>query len=69
MNSQSFNTPLKNAPAQEDNVLLVLIEGNVGVGKSTLLAELRAEHGNDSSIAFVDEPVELWEQHGLLTAM
>lgn len=54
------------APPQR---LLVSIEGNIGVGKSTLLGNLRAHFKHAQHVAFVDEPVGLWEQHGLLAAM
>ena len=41
----------------------------VTVGKSTLLNNLRNHFANNPSVAFVDEPVALWESHGLLKAM
>lgn len=49
--------------------LVVSIEGNIGIGKSTLLANLRKHYAGDTRVAFVDEPVGLWEEHGLLAAM
>ena len=49
--------------------LLIAIEGNIGIGKSTLLAGLRKIYASDPNVAFVDEPVDLWEHSGLLEAM
>lgn len=48
--------------------LVVSIEGNIGVGKSTLMAGLRKRFAS-SNVVFLDEPVDLWERHGLLQAM
>jgi deoxyadenosine/deoxycytidine kinase len=36
-------------------VLLLAIEGNIGIGKSTLLANLKAHFAGDKRVAFVDE--------------
>lgn len=47
--------------------LFVGLEGNIGVGKSTLLCALRDHFGD--RVALVDEPVDLWQRHGLLAAM
>ena len=49
--------------------LLISIEGNIGIGKSTLMSELKARLAHDASVVFVDEPVSLWEDYGLLAAM
>jgi deoxyadenosine/deoxycytidine kinase len=49
--------------------IVLSIEGNIGIGKSTLLSHLKARWKDDDSVAFVDEPVDLWEHHGLLEAM
>ena len=38
----------------------ISIQGNIGSGKSTLLNKLRSRLSEDSDWAFVDEPVELW---------
>lgn len=38
--------------------ILISIEGNIGAGKSFLLAKLRAAH---PEWCFIDEPVEFWE--------
>ena len=49
---------------------LVSIEGNIGVGKSTLLASLTVLFKSDAaSVVFVTEPVHEWEEHGLLEAL
>lgn len=60
-------TPCAAPPAKDR--LVVSIEGNIGIGKSTLLANLRKRYANDPRVAFVDEPVELWEANDLLGAM
>ena len=36
----------------------VLVEGNIGVGKSTFLNRLKENLGNDATV--FTEPVELW---------
>ncbi len=48
---------------------LVNLEGNIGVGKSTLLRVLKAAYGGCSAVRFVDEPVAQWERAGLLAAL
>eukprot|EP00310_Coccolithus_braarudii_P015327 CAMPEP_0183335818 /NCGR_PEP_ID=MMETSP0164_2-20130417/3990_1 /TAXON_ID=221442 /ORGANISM="Coccolithus pelagicus ssp braarudi, Strain PLY182g" /LENGTH=249 /DNA_ID=CAMNT_0025505233 /DNA_START=8 /DNA_END=757 /DNA_ORIENTATION=+ len=48
---------------------LVAIEGNIGAGKSTLLTELRRRLEAEPSIRFVDEPIDTWQNTGLLQAM
>ena len=50
-------------------VLLLAIEGNIGVGKSTLLNKLKEHYAANPRVAFVDEPVDIWESRGLLSAM
>lgn len=45
-------------------ILFFGIEGNIGVGKSTLLKKLKKEIGNyyqDMPIIYLQEPVEIWE--------
>eukprot|EP00966_Prymnesium_polylepis_P117545 2717523-Prymnesium_polylepis.1 len=37
-----------------------------GIGKSTLMNELKRRLASDSSVVFVDEPVALWEDYGLV---
>jgi len=45
--------------------LILSIEGNIGVGKSTLLKNLRANRELASNgVIFVDEPVAIWERAG-----
>ena len=54
--------------AVKEAPLVVSIEGNIGVGKSTLLRALKERYAKDDTVCFVDEPVATWEQHGLLAA-
>ena len=61
-------TPHTPPPPATEPPLVVSIEGNIGIGKSTLMAGLRKRFAS-SNVVFVDEPVELWERHGLLQAM
>ena len=49
--------------------LLLAIEGNIGIARSTLLNKLKQHYRNDSSVVFVDEPVDTWEEKGLLAEM
>ena len=49
--------------------VIIAIEGNIGVGKSTVLNNLKAHFSGDARVAFVDEPVGVWEEHNLLEAM
>jgi deoxyadenosine/deoxycytidine kinase len=46
---------------KKDECKIITIEGNIGSGKSTLLANLREEYKNDSSVIFLKEPVDEWE--------
>ena len=41
---------------------IITLEGNIGAGKSTLLEKLQEKYQNDSSIIFLKEPVDTWEQ-------
>ena len=41
--------------------IILSIEGNIGSGKSTLINNLKHIFRNNKEIAFVDEPVSLWE--------
>ena len=41
--------------------IIISIEGNIGSGKSTLLTKLQEVYGNDPSICFLQEPVDIWE--------
>jgi deoxyadenosine/deoxycytidine kinase len=41
--------------------IILSIEGNIGSGKSTLLEKLQEIYGIDSSICFLQEPVNIWD--------
>lgn len=45
-----------------NNNMLISIEGNIGSGKSTLLSNLKEHYKNNSSVVFLKEPVDEWEQ-------
>tara|TARA_B100000683_G_scaffold92143_1_gene91124 strand:- start:208 stop:816 length:609 start_codon:yes stop_codon:yes gene_type:complete len=47
-------------------MLFIGIEGDIGAGKTTAIAHLKATFARDCRIAFVDEPVAEWERLGLL---
>jgi deoxyadenosine/deoxycytidine kinase len=49
--------------------LVIALEGSVGVGKSTVMAALRRTFATREGVVFLDEPVQLWEESGLLAAM
>ncbi len=46
---------------------IVFVEGNIGSGKTSLLNRIRTEFGNDVQV--VEEPVDLWEESGLLSSV
>jgi len=49
-------------PAAANAMPIILsIEGNIGSGKSTLLAKLQEIYGIDTSICFLQEPVNIWD--------
>tara|TARA_B110001452_G_scaffold266634_1_gene274012 strand:+ start:211 stop:1053 length:843 start_codon:yes stop_codon:yes gene_type:complete len=48
---------------------LICIEGLIGAGKSTVMNFLKDAYRDSPHVAFVDEPVELWDSHGMLEAM
>ena len=55
-------TPVSAAPVSASHVPIILsIEGNIGSGKSTLLAKLQEIYGIDSTICFLQEPVNIWD--------
>jgi len=39
---------------------IISIEGNIGTGKSTLLAELKKKYADNASICFLNEPIHIW---------
>ena len=41
--------------------LLVTIEGNIGTGKSSIIAKMKEKYANRYDIVFVQEPVDAWE--------
>jgi deoxynucleoside kinase len=41
--------------------IILSIEGNIGSGKSTLLTKLQEIYGIDTSICFLQEPVNIWD--------
>ena len=45
---------------QKRNVRIISIDGNIGSGKSTLVADLKERLGNDKNICFLQEPIDLW---------
>mmetsp|Transcript_14274 Transcript_14274/g.42584 ORF Transcript_14274/g.42584 Transcript_14274/m.42584 type:complete len:229 (+) Transcript_14274:214-900(+) len=47
----------------------VHIEGNIGVGKSTVLEHLREHYKDDGEVCVVPEPAEAWEHSGLLAGL
>ena len=49
---------------------VVVIEANIGAGKSTVLEALRKRFGDSNPrVVFVPEPVDAWEERGFLAAM
>lgn len=50
-------------------ILLIAIEGAIGVGKSTVVKRLKSFLNGKIGISFVDEPVDEWLQHGFLQGM
>ena len=45
---------------QQKNVRVISIDGNIGSGKSTLVADLKERFGDAKNICFLQEPVDLW---------
>ena len=41
--------------------MILSIEGNIGAGKSTLMGALRLHYHDDNRVAFVDEPIGVWD--------
>ena len=50
---------------------LITIEGNIGSGKTTMLTRMQEwiDKAQVEGVSTVKEPVDLWQQHGLLQAM
>ena len=67
MTTASAMTMLSTMPSTMP--IIVSIEGNIGSGKSTLLTELKNKYGEDTSICFIQEPVDVWntvqDEHGV----
>ena len=57
------------AAARLSDVTIVSLEAIIGAGKSTQLDKLKATYADDPNVVFLDEPVDEWEQHGLIDAM
>lgn len=49
------------APAASADSIIISIEGNIGTGKSTLLATLKEKYAADPTIHFMAEPVDVWD--------
>jgi deoxyadenosine/deoxycytidine kinase len=50
-------------------VMHIVLEGNIGVGKSTLLSGIYEHFGIESGISFAWEPVVEWQKQGFLRSM
>lgn len=48
---------------------LITIEGNIAVGKSSLINNLKDRFNEDKRVIFITEPVEDWLSHGFLQGM
>jgi len=68
--SNNFKQPFKISTVSNLNTcnvhalhkpLLVTIEGNIGAGKSSILAKMKEKYFDRSDIVFVQEPVDIWE--------
>lgn len=59
--NDSFLTDSDSSNFLNDKTRIISIEGNIGSGKSTLLARLKETYGDNSSIIFLKEPVDTWE--------
>ena len=58
-----------NEATDDDTVWHLALEGGVGVGKSTCLAEVAGRYAHDAAVAILPEPVDAWREHGLLRRM
>jgi deoxyadenosine/deoxycytidine kinase len=61
-----FETLLKDCKRP---VFVVSLEGLIGCGKSTQLELLKDRYEGDRRVTFVDEPVDDWDELGILQAM
>ena len=48
-------------PVPAADTIIISIEGNIGTGKSTLLATLKDKYAADPTIHFMAEPVDVWD--------
>ena len=48
---------------------VIAIEGNIGVGKSTVMRHLKQRFKDRNDIVFIDEPVDEWREQGFLKRM
>lgn len=58
--------PRRNQAAPPSLPLVISIEGNIGVGKSTVMEALQKKYANRPDVAFLPEPVEEWREQGFL---
>lgn len=49
--------------------IVINLQGTIAAGKSTQLAALREHYKHDETVAFVDEPLDLWQKYDLLKFM
>ena len=56
-------------PHTKPSPLMICIEGNIGVGKSTVMRALEKRFADRSDVLFLHEPVEEWRAHGFLQRM
>jgi len=61
--------PPFDAATADGRIVLFALEGNIGVGKSTIMEALKERYADDRNVAFVDEPVKEWEERGFLKRM
>ena len=61
--------PTPESPGPLRGVKILSLEGLIGSGKSTQMQLLKERYKGDPRVVFVDEPVDDWNQLGLLEAM
>ena len=59
--SANAPAPPANAASASADSIIISIEGNIGTGKSTLLATLKEKYAADPTIHFMAEPVDVWD--------